>query len=465
MYKKCIIFAVATLLLLSGSRTTQAQTPREEIDMTWWKESKFGLFIHWGLYSYAGCQWKGKSYSEFMQHSAKIPIAEMKEFAKGFNPTEFNAEEWVLAAKNAGMKYLVITSKHHEGFAMYDSPSDDYNIVKGSAFKRDPLKELSDACDKYGLKFCVYYSLGRDWADPDVPSNWPRVGGRSNDWDWPDEENKEFARYFERKVKPQMIELLTQYNVHVVWFDTHGACTPAQSQELIDMIQHYRPGCLINDRVGNNLGDFITPEQTVISEIRREPWESCITLGRSWGFNPTDSVYKSSEVLVRLLVDIAAKGGNLLLNVGPTGLGEFTPMATERLATIGSWMKINGEAIYGTEPWRVYGESFTPEKISTTATDNLAPDAIKDETAKGTEPDIRFSTKGNTVYIFARSWKGDKVRINDLYLTPEESIKSITLLGYKGKINYAKQGNGLELDLPSKYRPEVPVYVYKVELQ
>lgn len=469
MSKKFILALMGWMLLMAP--TMQAQqymeplTPRENIDMGWWKESKFGLFLVWGLYSAMGCQWNGKDYNEFVQLWNKIPVSEMEKIATTFNPTGFNAEEWVLYAKNTGMKYIVITAKHHEGFVLYDSPCSTYDIVDATPFKRDPFKELSDACEKHGIRFCVYYSLGRDWADPDVPSNWPRKGGRSNDWDWPDEDAKDFSKYFERKVKPQMIELLTQYKVDMVWFDTHGFCTPAQSEELMELIEHYRPGCLVNDRVGNGFGDFFTPEQTVINDISRDPWESCITASRVWGYAKADSIYKSSEVLVRLLVDVTSKGGNLLLNIPPNDKGIFLPQGIDRMKAIGRWMQTNGEAIYGTEPWHVFGETFVPVKTVASGTDQQNPDATKDETAKGTEADIRFTSKGNTLYVFARSWQNDQVEVKDLMLTSEQKIKKITLLGSKSTIRYEQQGHGIKMSLPKEYRPEIPVYVYKLELE
>lgn len=434
--------------------------PRVEMD--WFQEARYGLFLHWGLYSLTEGDWKGTPVGEFFQWQMKIPVAEMEAFAKGFNPTEFNAEEWVDYARRAGMKYLVITSKHSEGFSMFDSPSSDYNIVKKTPFGRDPLKELSDACERAGIRFCVYYSLGRDWADPDVPSNWPTIGGRSNDWDYPDEWKKRFERYFERKVKPQIRELLTQYKVHMLWFDVHGFCTPAQSQELQDMIQEISPGCLINDRIGNNLGDFYTPEQTVPEEISREPWESCVTIGTNWGYLRRDSVYKSSEVIARLLTDVVSKGGNLLFNVGPTPWGTFPTGTVERLDSVGGWLRTNGEAIYGTQPWRVFGESFTRERVVMQAGDK--PDEMRDETAKGTEPDIRFTTKPGVLYVIARSWKDARVRVQDLLLTPEEKVSDVKLLGYDKPVQWTQTQQGIDMELPQGFRPEVPLYVYRLTL-
>ncbi len=439
--------------------------PGREVDMSWFRERKLGLFLVWGLYTQTQGEWKGKSgYTEFIQLQVKMPLSEMKQLATEMNPVNFDADKIVRDAKAAGMGYVVITAKHQEGFVMYDSPCSDFNIVKMSPWGRDPLKELSDACQKHDVKFVVYYSLGRDFEDPDVPSNWPRIGGRSNDWDFPDEWNKRFERYFERKLKPQLREILTQYHVDGLWFDVAGFCSPGQSLELMKMIEELSPGCLVNDRVGNSYGDYFTPEQTVLKGICREPWESCVTAGRVWSYTKADTIYKSTEVLTRMFTDIVAKGGNLLLSLPPNHLGELTALGQDRMEAIGRWMKVNREAIDGTVPWRVYGEEAAVEAKTTGQTDAGMPDTIKDEISKDTEPDIRFTSRPGTVYVIARSWKAPRVTVRDLYLTPEQKILRVSLLGYPGKIGYEQQGNGLSLEFPAKYRPETPVYVYKVEL-
>ena len=305
------------------------------------------MFIHWGLYAQDGCFWKGQDgTSEHMMRHLKIPIVEYEKIAADFNPVKFSADEWVSVAKAAGMKYLIITSKHHDGFAMYDSKSDRYNIVARTPFKRDPIKELAEACRKQGLRFGVYYSLGRDWHDPDVPT---RDGYRSNTWDFPDESKKDFTKYFERKVKPQVRELLTQFGpLAVLWFDTPEKISKAQSQELVDLVHQLQPGCIINSRVGNRLGDYAVQEQKIPDTGNPKPWETCMTLNGHWGYHKMDQNWKSTETLVRHLVEVASKGGNFLLNVGPTGEGIIPGPSVEHLKEVGAWMKVNGESIYGT---------------------------------------------------------------------------------------------------------------------
>ena len=314
--------------------------------LQWWSEARFGMFIHWGLYAQDGCHWKGQDgKTEHMMRHLKIPLVEYAKIAGEFNPTKFDADQWVRTAKGAGMKYMVITSKHHDGFAMWASQSSDYNIVARTPWKRDPIRELAQATRKQGLKFGVYYSLGRDWQDPDVPT---KDGYRSNSWDYPDDSKKVFARYFERKVKPQVKELLTNYGpIAVMWFDTPELITKAQSEELLRLIHSLQPDTIVNARVGNRLGDYAVQEQKIPEGGEPHPWETCMTLNGHWGFHKLDQNWKPTETLVHNLIDIASKGGNFLLNVGPTGEGLIPAPSVERLAEVGRWMKVNGDSIRG----------------------------------------------------------------------------------------------------------------------
>jgi len=315
--------------------------------LAWWSDARFGFFIHWGLYSQDGCFYHGEDgRSEHMMRNLQIPISEYKQIAKEFNPVKFNADEWAKLAKDAGMKYMVITSKHHDGFAMFNSPSNDYNIVKQTSWGRDPFAELKKACKKQGIKFGVYYSLGRDWHHPQCNS----IGGRrSNTWDFPNEKEKDYSIYFNEKVKPQITELMKQYRPAIIWFDTPELITKAESSELLHLIHSINPMCIVNQRVGNGMGDYAVKEQKVPKEGEPQPWETCMTMNGAWGYHKTDHKWKSSEILIQNLVDIASKGGNLLLNVGPTGEGIFPAPSVAILKEVGEWLKINGAAVYGTK--------------------------------------------------------------------------------------------------------------------
>jgi alpha-L-fucosidase len=315
------------------------------------------MFFHWGLYNVPAGEWKGKPVTglgEWIMNRAKIPVAEYEQLAKQFNPVKFNADEWVAVAKNAGMKYIVITSKHHDGFAMYGSKASKYNIVDATPYHHDPIKDLAAAARKAGIKLGFYYSQTQDWHEPDADGN---------TWDWPDESKKNFAKYLEEKVKPQVRELLTNYGpVALILFDTPRKITKEQSQELATLVHSIQPDCLVSGRIGNNVGDYDSAgdNQISFSKVSR-PWETPVTLNDTWGFKKNDSNWKSPTVLIRQLAQVASRGGNYLLNVGPTAEGVIPQPSVERLAEVGRWMKVNGESIYGTSaapiayelPWGV----------------------------------------------------------------------------------------------------------------
>ncbi|WP_313531967.1 alpha-L-fucosidase [Sphingobacterium multivorum] len=433
----------------------------------WFTDSKFGLFLHWGLYSQTAGDWDGhptKGGEHFMLYE-RIPVKTYAKIADQFNPTGFDADRWAQMAHDAGMKYLVITAKHHDGFAMYNSAVSDYNIVKRTPWAKDPMKELAVACKKYGLKLCFYYSLGRDWENPDVPTNWPTKAGRSNTWDYPDEDAKDLNKYVENKVKPQLHELLTQYGpIGIIWFDTPELITKKQSQEIKDLIHSIQPDCIINSRIGNGLGDYAVVEQSLVSTARKN-WEACITMSENWGYNRHDTKWKSPELLVRNLIEVVSKGGNLLLNVGPKGDGTWPVESQENLRIIGHWMKTNGEAIYGTTVW-----NRTKQAIHTVQSDNKATekdkadmkDAVNDATSKEIVSDYRFTQKSNFVYLFVRSPSTATIDIPELAKSGRD-IKSLTLLGSSSKVKWTQRRDTLKLSLPTVKNPEIPIYVYKIE--
>ena len=311
--------------------------------LSWWREARFGMFIHWGLYAIPAGIWKGEpveGIGEWIMFRRRIPRAEYEPLAEQFNPTRFDARAWVRLALDAGMRYLVITAKHHDGFALYRSPCSPYNIVDATPFRRDPLAELAQACREAGLKLGFYYSQDQDWHDPD---------GSRNDWDFVEEE-KDFAAYLERKVKPQVRELLTQYGpVGLIWFDTPYTISREHSIELRDFVHRLQPDCLVSGRIGNDVGDYgsLGDNQIPAGRVRAD-YETPATLNDTWGFKSTDHNWKSVETLILLLIDLASKGVNYLLNVGPTADGVIPEPSAERLRAIGAWMRTNGEAIYGT---------------------------------------------------------------------------------------------------------------------
>jgi alpha-L-fucosidase len=326
-----------------GPARGAAETPAQrDARMRWWREARFGLFIHWGLYSQTAGEWGGKTdYGEWIMCNCKIPVKTYAGLAAKFNPAKFDAAAWVRAAKAAGMKYIVITAKHHDGFAMFRSKADPFNIHDATPFKRDPLKELAAECKKQGVRLGFYYSQAQDWHQPGADA----VLGR-----WDRAQEGDFEAYLNKIVLPHLKELMTGYGeVSVLWWDTATASMTKARTDRMKAVLKLQPGIITNNRLGgDNPGDTYTSEQAVPAEGPGKDWESCMTMGKHWGYNRKDTKLKSSAELIRTLVDIASKGGNLLLNVGPDGEGLIPEHNLRRLQGIGRWMRVNGEAIHGT---------------------------------------------------------------------------------------------------------------------
>jgi alpha-L-fucosidase len=321
------------------------ETPSQrDARMKWWREARFGMFIHWGVYSVPAGIYKGKQVAgigEWIMNHGKIPVTDYREFAKQFNPVKYNADEWVRLAKQAGMKYIVITSKHHDGFAMFDSQASDWNIMKASAFGRDPLKELAAACKKHGIKLGFYYSQAQDWNNP---------GGAAVGGHWDKAQDGDMTEYIRKVAALQVREILTHYGpISVLWWDTPIDMTKERADMLLPLLR-LQPGIIHNNRLGGGYkGDTETPEQFVpATGYPERDWETCMTMNDTWGYKSYDNHWKSSDDLIRNLIDIASKGGNYLLNVGPTSEGLIPEPSVERLKAIGEWMKLNHEAIYAT---------------------------------------------------------------------------------------------------------------------
>ena len=315
-------------------------------DMTWFREAKYGLFIHWGLYASLAGEYNGRrapGASEWIMNDMDIPVEEYEKLAQRFHPAQFDARAWARMAKGWGMKYVVFTAKHHDGFAMYHSACDPYNIVDATPFARDVVRELADACRAEGLKFCLYYSQSQDWHHPD--------GYRARH-----PEPECFSRYFEEKCMPQLHELLTNYGeIGCLWFDTAMNMTPAQSRAICDLVKSIQPNCIINGRIGNGAGEYMT---TGDNDIPLLPyygdWEVPATLNDTWGYSRFDHHWKKPADLIRLLLKINSRGGNYLLNVGPTAEGLIPQESVAVLDEIGAYLARCGESIYATQAISCY---------------------------------------------------------------------------------------------------------------
>ncbi len=351
------ITTVAALLAAVLAVSAPCQEGVDDQRLAWWREARFGLFIHWGLYAIPAGQWRDATdHAEWIRDTAQIPIEEYDRLVAQFDPVKFDAGEWARMAAAAGMRYVVITSKHHDGFCLFDSAHTDFDAMS-TPFGRDIMKEVADAFRARNLRVCWYHSI-MDWHHPDYL---PRRG-----WEQAARpaEGADMARYV-RHLQAQVQELLTKYGpIGVMWFDGEweSTWTHEWGAELYQLCRRLQPGVIVNNRVdvgrggmagltkaGEFVGDFGTPEQEVPpSGLPGVDWESCITMNDHWGYNAHDENWKTPRALIRLLVDVASKGGNLLLNVGPRADGTFPPACVERLAAIGRWMKVNGEAIHGT---------------------------------------------------------------------------------------------------------------------
>jgi len=449
----CCVLGLIMLFSFSCHRDYLQET-REQFDqrMEWWRDAGFGMFIHWGIYAVPAGEYGGQTkYGEWIQESADIPVAEYEKYASRFNPVQFNAGEWVRLAKETGMKYIVITSKHHDGFCLWDSKVSEYDIMDRSPFKRDVLKELSAACRKEGIKLCFYHSI-MDWHHPDAQgSNYP-------DYNYGKGPNPNFSRYVEYYLKPQLKELVKGYGpLGVLWFDGEwiNEWTEEQGKDLYNYVRSLQPDIIINNRVSKGrdgmqgmnkyqeaVGDFGTPEQEILHGTSDLDWESCMTMNDNWGYNKTDKNFKSAEILIYNLIDIAAKGGNYLLNVGPTAEGLFPEESVIRLKEIGQWMSVNSEVIHNSRRIRHFQE--TPSLFYTRTKD------------------------GKYIHAIVLGWPGSELQIK--YIDPEEGSE-IQLLGYSKSLRWQKNAEGgttiyipeelqLEENRPCKY-----AYVFRIEGQ
>jgi len=357
VFSLLICSAALPLMRAADSVPADSENPAvKEKRLEWFRQDKFGLFIHWGLYSIPAGYWKGArspGIGEWIMNRMRIPVTEYEQLASQFNPVKFDADAWAQFAVDSGMKYVVITSKHHDGFALFKSAASKYNVVDATPFKRDIIKELAAACAKRGLRFGVYYSQSQDWHER---------GGTGNNWDFPENAVKDtdgsYDKYLQGKVEPQLRELLTNYGpICLVWFDTPQMMSGDRPVRLTNIVRSLQPSTLIDGRLGK-VGDYQSTGDNVIpAKANDDAWEVPATLNHTWGYRTDDHNWKSPGELIFKLVDIVSKGGNYLLNVGPTAEGVIPQPSQDNLREVGKWLKTNGEAIYGAGR-SPFGEEF-----------------------------------------------------------------------------------------------------------
>ena len=395
----------------------QAYGATHEERMKWWREARFGMFIHWGVYSVPAGVWHGTNVTrhgaEWIMNgtAARISMADYQKLPAQFDPVKFNADEWVAIAKNAGMKYIVITAKHHDGFAMFHSQASPFNIYDATPFKRDPLQELAKACQKAGIKLGFYYSQAQDWNHP---------GGAASGGHWDPAQNGDMDQFIDNVDIPQLKELFSNYGkVAVIWWDTPIGMTPERAEKLLPLLK-MQPDIISNNRLDSKklTGDYGTPENKIPTNSLAGDWETCMTMNHTWGYRSYDHDWKDTSVLVHNLVDIASKNGNFLLNVGPTSEGEIPGPSVERLKEVGEWMKVNGVAIYGT--------TQSPLKIT---------------------PDWgRITRKGHILYLHVFDWPADgRLVVPGL----KNQIASAKLLATGEKLSVVMNADGAVLSVPS----------------
>lgn len=374
MKKSIIIFI--SFILLFPSITLYAQKSTTNNRLEWWHKAKFGMFIHWGVYSMYGGVYKGHQQARgdaaWIENRCKIPVAEYKQHAYDFNPTAYNPDLWVKMAKEAGMKYLIITTKHHDGFALFDSKASDWNVVKATKYGKDLIKPLAKACKKYGVKLGFYYSQAVDWTNPGASAarrlmkeGWPNPDStridqytKEHDGHWdPIQLTSTFDKYIDNVAVPQVKELLTHYGkISILWWDYATQMKTVSGAKKLQGLLSLQPGIITNDRLHPDFhGDTNTPEQGIPDRdaVAGQNWETCMTMNNSWGYKSFDKSWKSSKILIQNLIKIAARGGNYLLNIGPKPDGTFPEECIQRLQDIGHWMKTNGESIYDTQAGRL----------------------------------------------------------------------------------------------------------------
>jgi alpha-L-fucosidase len=395
------------------------------------------MFIHWGVYSVPAGFYHGKpvdGIGEWIMNKGKIPMAEYQEFAKQFDPVKFDADAWVKIAKDAGMKYIVITTKHHDGFAMFDSKASAWNIVKATPYRHDPLPDLAAACRKAGIRLGFYYSQAQDWNN----------GGSAAGGKWDKAQEHSMDDYIDKIAVPQVREILSNYGPDipaVLWWDTPIDMNKERTEKIYNAVEELKPNVIMNNRLGGGYkGDTETPEQHIPAQgYPGRDWETCMTMNNTWGFKRDDNNWKSTETLIRNLCDIASKGGNYLLNVGPTSEGLIPQPSIERLAEVGQWMRVNGESIYGSGPTPFGAEAGA---YSTTEMDKKGKPVFKPAW------DWRATTKPGKIYVHIFKWPPGKIELPAV----KGAVTKATLLADEkhAALDVKQTGTGVTISLPDK---------------
>lgn len=437
--------------LISGATLSSKEQPASQTTekMAWWDEAKFGMFIHWGPYSMYGGVYKGhrqrRSGAEWIMNRCKIPVLEYRENASHFNPAAFDADALVRTAKQAGMKYLVFTTKHHDGFAMFWSEASRFNIMDWTPYGKDITDEIVQACRRAGMPFGFYYSQSQDWCNPGGAAG--RKLMTMEGWNNPDsllidaytarhhghwdgfQDERTFDEYLHAVAIPQLKELLARYGneMKIMFFDTPMRITKEQAQEIMDLFKPY-PHIIFNDRLRRPdfPGDYKTPEQRLptAKDVSGVYWETCMTIGSSWGYKSWDKSFKSPADIVNKLVTVAALGGNLLLNVGPMPTGELRTEETSCLDEVGKWMDRYGEAVYG---------------------------AVRSEVEVPWGYVIRKDgQKASTLYLCVKEWPSD----GRLVLPGKWSARKAVCLQDGSRVRFSRKAGTLTLSLPAT-APEV----------
>lgn len=415
---------------------TYASETREQRDsrMGWWREAKFGMFIHWGVYAVPAGTYKDKQISgigEWIMRNAEIPVAEYRAFARQFNPVKYRPEAWAKLAHEAGMRYMVITSKHHDGFALFPSEVTDWDVADATPYAKDLIGPLANAARAEGLRFGLYYSQAQDWTHPGGAKARLKEGEG-----WDDAHKGSFDAYIDKIAVPQVKEILSRYQPDILWWDTPAWMNPERANRFIPLLK-LRPGLIHNNRLGGGYkGDTETPEQHIpATGYKDRDWEVCMTMNGTWGYKSYDDAWKSTEDLVEKLCDIVSKGGNFLLNVGPTPEGEIPAPSIERLKTVGAWMRTNGDAIYGTtaSPFHKLPWGRCTKKLR---------------------------ADGATLFLHVFDWPTDgKIVVPGLKNTPKQA----SLLAGGAQLETRRTEDGVVISVPA-HAPDPMVSVLKLEI-